>query len=102
MSELINARWKACRPAMVRAFGEARTAVLLDRLIPLQHDGKVLVLGAPSAWHRDWVVRQFSQRLAKILGQPIRVQLSEVATRAEARMKVGGRDGAPASAPGRG
>lgn len=86
----VNARWKDCLPAFERAFGKVRAELFLGRLIPLSYAGEVLVLGAPSAWHRDWVTRHFGERVQKILGGPIRVEVSDIARAAEARLRAAG------------
>jgi len=85
----INARWKASSDAMVKAFGKPRVEVMLEPLIPLRYDGETLILGAPSGWLRDYVGRQLGKRVEKILGCPIRIEVSDIARKAEARRKAG-------------
>ena len=86
--EPVNGHWKACQGAFERAFGKPRCAVFLRPLIPLHHEGRTLVLGAPSPFTRDYVRSRLSDRLARILEQPVRIEVSEIAKKAEARRRA--------------
>jgi len=84
----INSKWKAAMPAFERAFGRVRAAHFLGRLIPLRYDGDKLILGAPSPWHRHWVIKHYCGRVEKILGAPVQIEVSEIARVAEARQRA--------------